>query len=275
MVLIPPPKDLTEEDIKALNLIHRLGKTLASPSCHRYIELQIDKLDQSVRRIQTGRYEIFVDPAADKGSACWDRILERYYFPDNTTQLILQYADRQTKRDDRLRKLKLKLGNFSIILTYDIVEKQEPHIDLLEPNWQFGMILTKNCPQMFVYLVDVKMETVDDVINLWNEMSNEDTTVPPTLTQAFQQSSPATTLVKEFGQVLVPQQQMKEVPVDGTLSAGLVLSLPGSVVHAGPNATEARAVLFFSGWPEESNVAEYDPDDQYTAVTLCGQLVQM
>jgi hypothetical protein len=118
-------------------------------------------------------------------------------------------------------------------------------------------------------------------------------------------------LLKGYGNVLDPNLESHQNHQPPVLPAGTVMSLPGSVVHAGPACSTFRAVLFFSGSPahtnnvmeaddnddtsnmtedeedtsdtdtdtdndeEESNSGVYDPDTQYSSVTLCAQLIQL
>jgi len=271
MVVIPPPENPIAEDACALKLIRRLGKTLGCRSNHRMLDNQITKGDKSVRRIQTGRYEIFVNNAADKGSGCFDKILRRNRFAEDTKDVLIKYATRRALKDGRLGGSSYKFGNFSMIVTFENVHKQAPHIDLLTPNSQFGLLFTDDSPGTLVYLVDEHIQTVEDLEKLWNEWGDSGTQMPTNLITAFRQSKEVMLLVKDFGDVLVPEERMKEVKIEGPLSAGSVLSLPGNVIHAGPEALNVREVMFFSGCPDESKVEEYHPDTQYTGFFLCGQ----
>jgi hypothetical protein len=71
-----------------------------------------------------------------------------------------------------------------------------------------------------------------------------------------------------------------------TAPAGTLLTLPGSVIHAGPSTEAYRAILFFSASPKkrrsstnevsvEGEVAEYHPDVQYYAPMLCGEFLSI
>ena len=57
----------------------------------------------------------------------------------------------QVVRDDRItanikKKSKVSHDNFSLILSYDQVMAQPKHIDLLYPNFQYGLIMSDNSP---------------------------------------------------------------------------------------------------------------------------------
>lgn len=60
-------------------------------------------------------------------------------------QSLLQYAKDQAIKDRRLNGEYI-FGNFSLLINFERCEAQEPHIDLLLPNWQFGLVLTDNAP---------------------------------------------------------------------------------------------------------------------------------
>ena len=162
MVLIPPPDSPNEEDARALKILVRLDNVMASSKVRNLMNQCINKGDNSVRRIQTDRYEIFVRNAADKGSACFDKILRRFDFAVDTKDTLLDYAKRQALKDDRLSTTSYKFGNFSIISTYEVVDVQAPHIDLLKPNYQFGLVLSCNSPGTLVYEVDCEIQTIRD-----------------------------------------------------------------------------------------------------------------
>ena len=66
---------------------------------------------------------------------------------------------------------------------------------------------------------------------------------------------------------------MNELKIASPIPPGSVLSLPGSVIHAGPAASDYRSVLFFSACPIQDDNVEYNPDTQYTGIFLCGWLV--
>jgi hypothetical protein len=93
--------------------------------------------------------------AAGKGSLCFDKLLRQENFSCNDKKVLIGFAQWQANRDTRLsRSDAYKFTNFSIIITYDKVNKQRPHIDLLEPNYQFGMLLLDASPATLVHSVD-------------------------------------------------------------------------------------------------------------------------
>jgi hypothetical protein len=80
-------------------------------------------------------------------------------------------------------------------------------------------------------------------------------------------------LLRNFGDVLVVNATpLTKLP---RMRSGSLLSLPGSVEHAGPATNKFRAVIFFSANPAYEAVADYDPDQQYTDLLLCGHLMSL
>jgi len=53
------------------------------------------------------------------------------------------------------------------------------------------------------------------------------------------------------------------------------VTLPGSVIHAGPASKQYRCLLFFSGWRKGSAVAQYNPDIQYFNPLLCADMFSL
>ena len=59
--------------------------------------------DESVCCVQMGRHEIFIEDAANKGSACFDEILRRNKFGDDDAKdVLLSYTKRQALKGGRL-----------------------------------------------------------------------------------------------------------------------------------------------------------------------------
>ena len=319
---IIPPSNETESHAQALEYLHQLGTTIL-PKSHRYFQKFMNTTasnnnnDESVRRIQTNRLEIFVHNASDKGSKAIDGLLKKHHLdPETVKQSILQYATSQALKDERLQPPpphyqnttttthtnNYKFGNFSLIVNYGPVHAQAPHVDLLEPNFQFGMMVSPG-PGTLWYDCPHKVSTTQELVNAWkrtdaldheqqqhqqqsdntqNHASSSSSSLPtfPEKLPTILDSSPAVqTLLQGYGNVLVPDEELVESQVSHAhLPVGTLCSLPGSVVHAGPATPGFRAVLFFSAWPmnlKDNKVQEYDPDTQYGSVFLCGRISQL
>ena len=77
--------------------------------------------------------------------------MTRHLLDPKMKQILLQYAKDQAIKDARLRdanngETEYIFGNFSLLINFEPCQAQEPHIDLLLPNWQFGLVLTDNAP---------------------------------------------------------------------------------------------------------------------------------
>ena len=278
-----------------------------------------------IRHIQGGRYEVFVK-ARVKSTCVFDWICQQiwtmhyeqlppapagntnefasYESSDHIKQAIMQYAIHQAERDDRItvnttNKSAPSYDNFSLIVSYDPVEAQPRHIDLLYPNFQFGLIVTDHSPGTSVYVTPHSIRTVTDVKNhVWKDMSS-------TMFNAMKQHAIVTSLLSQFGDVLCPSMELVQYwkhgndrkeenndMVEGTsepppntthgecttsnevfFPTGTLLSLPGSEIHAGPASSKYRTVLFFSACPDMTNTIPYHPDTQYFSPLLCCDFV--
>jgi hypothetical protein len=283
---------------------------------------------QSLRFIQAGRYEIFVQARGKKAyvfdwlcEQVWSThqnqqaqtddtpALESYNSSQEMKQAIIQYAIQQAERDDRItgnikNKRNMSYDNFSLIVSYDPVVAQPKHIDLLYPNFQYGLIITDKSPGTTVYTTPHSIKTVTDLKNhVWTDM-------PSTISRAMEQDAIVTSLLSQFGAVLCPNieevQYWKpcnnsvngdESQYEGAMEeqqgtsndesntstlegaacfpTGTLLSLPGSEIHAGPSSSKYRTVLFFSACPDVTNTIPYHPDTQYFGPLLCCDFVSL
>ena len=240
------PQD-TQSQSQAVTLLKRLD-SLLSRSKELVQAASQDSNDESIREIQGNRYEIFV-AASEKSSVFFDSLCEKLVDPDSSCghsvatmrSLLLGYCTEVSRRDERANNL--QLGNFSIIVNYDPVEDQQPHIDLLAPNHQFGCLLTDNTTGTKAYRPcgsDAYITSASDLQRVFPEIVSDG------IVEAITQHRPTSQLLQGFGNVLSPSLQ--EICAEPKLPTGTVLSLPGSVVHAGPASPSFRAILFFSGW---------------------------
>eukprot|EP00547_Thalassionema_nitzschioides_P004973 CAMPEP_0194204944 /NCGR_PEP_ID=MMETSP0156-20130528/4335_1 /TAXON_ID=33649 /ORGANISM="Thalassionema nitzschioides, Strain L26-B" /LENGTH=469 /DNA_ID=CAMNT_0038931091 /DNA_START=44 /DNA_END=1453 /DNA_ORIENTATION=+ len=275
MVLVRPKAD----DL-AVKLLRQIASTFRREDVKNFLDNRLKRgEDPSIRIIQTARYEIFLHNAKEYGSGAFDAVVKQFQLPKDCKDVVLAYARRQAKRDPRLMKQQkdYKFSNFSIICNYGEAEAQAPHIDLLAPNYQFGVMITDAEPGTLLFETKRVIETGSDLAKLWNEFEGQ--LVPTNLITFFNCNTQAKKLLKDYGNVLIPEKMLQSIQRGfTTVPVGSLLSLPGSVVHAGPKCKRFRAVLFFSASPIQDAsgiVLEYDPDDQYTSVMLMGRLLIM
>ena len=227
--------------LKRLDSLLRRCKELVQAASH-------DPNDESIREIQGNRVEIFIS-ASERSSAFFDSLLEQLVDPDSSSRctvstirrILLGYCTETARRDERTNDL--QLGNFSIIVNYDPVDDQLPHIDLLAPNHQFGCLLTDNTPGTKAFQPrgsDACITSASDFQRMFPEIVSDG------IVRAIREDPPTSHLLQGYGNVLSPFLQ--EICAEPELPAGTLLSLPGSVVHAGPASPSFRAILFFSGW---------------------------
>ena len=276
MAVISPPQD---DPDGVVALLRELNATLEKEDVRQRLDKLIDDDDESVRLIQAGRYEFFLY-AGGKATSAFDEITKQ--MPPDTKQRILSYAATSAAEDPRLEGgLNYQFGNFSLIVSYGQVPAQAPHIDVVKPNHQFGLIVTDGAQGTLVpEKLDTKVRKVDDLIGIWQKLGVEfGLELPPKLAIALRADATVRKLVASFGDVLLPQKNFDHMVGCPSLSAGSILSLPGNQVHGAPGITDAdsfRAIIFFSAWPTGSvAVGAYDADTQYTGSVLSGHFVDL
>jgi len=253
--------------------------------------------NDSVRIIEGERIEIFVD-AIDKESTCFDEIvcaqLKTVPTAIEAKDYILNYCRLQAKMDPRLttdknnNKIDYEFQNFSLLVSLYRCPAQTPHIDLVLPNYQFGLFVSDGTEG--TYFVEPtgqedmhtnSLETIstpDDVIHLWETTDvfcdGQCPNVPPAVVNALKNHDAVPFLIGCFGNVLHPEQKLKaRMITKKKIPVGTLASLPGSVVHAGPKTSGPRTILFFSGTPSTGTIESYMPDSQYNGPTLATQIV--
>ena len=227
------------------------------------------------RWIQGERVEMFID-ATGKPSAEFDKLTEPIETElrlkrGSAKTLVKEYIRRRAGHDPRLAGGNWRVGNLSLIVTWDSVTAQDWHIDLLHPNCQGALFLTEGSPATLVSAQ--QLDGIKDEATLARVMGiSQDNPLVQTLLH-----DPETRqLLHTFGAVLQHREGFKPLQLGvGKPRVGDVQITSGSVVHAGPPCSGFRAVAFFSIWPEGSSIPEYDPDVQYTAITLLGHLAEL
>jgi len=276
MAMISPPKD---DPDGVVALLQELNATLEKDGIRQRLDKLVDDDDESVRLIQAGRYEFFLYASGKKTSA-FDEITKEMH-PD-TKQRILSYAATSAAEDPRLEGgFDYQFGNFSLIVSYGQVPAQAPHIDVVKPNHQFGLIVTDGAQGTLVpEKLDTKVGNVDGLLAIWQKLGTEfGLELPPKLAIALRADATVRKLVASFGDVLLPQKNFDHMVGCPSLSAGSILSLPGNQVHGAPGITDDnsfRAIIFFSAWPTGSIAVDaYDADTQYTGSVLSGYIVDL
>lgn len=241
--------------------------------------------DESIRKIQSNRYEIFVQDASNKGSRYFDKMIQgerkrngsdlaTVFQNDDMKERLIQYATKQARRDPRIRTKRMDFQNFSLICSFGKAAAQHAHVDMLQPNYQFLLCLTDQSPATYFYDLEQSdtIRTVQDLRELWETKNEEE--FPRNLATLIEKSDDASMLLAKFGSVLHPHAffQRKERRY-GNVPVGTVLSLPGGVVHAGPQTEAFRAVLFFTAAPADRQRVKYNPDAQFNNVVLTGLLI--
>lgn len=123
---------------------------------------------------------------------------------DEIRKILLDYATHQAERDDRIGKEKYTFDNFSLLVNFKKCDEQFPHIDLLSPNVQCGLMLTDKSPATVAYHTPQKIETVQDIKkHLWKDLPSEVAT-------AIGGDEHLNRLLKQFGSTLYPKNDLLE-----------------------------------------------------------------
>lgn len=269
------------------------------------------------RMIQSERFEIFVQ-AAKYGSSVWYTVLTQSgHFNKRTsgafTKELVAYATTMAKKDPRMlqnhnndsNRKNCRFGNFSLIVSYSTVPGQEPHIDLLLPSFQFGLMISDASPTTKYFEVPAphRITTGKQLAEHWSKL---DDSIPSQLIDLLTQDLDVNNKLGFYGNVfsVVPEKNafQKDAPYKchglDSVPRGTLLSLPGGEVHAGPaTAKSFRGVLFFSGLavdtkkptrkkhdplPTDDELTRkkeleqgqmYDPDSQYSSVILMSAIL--
>ncbi len=213
--------------------------------------------------IQGGRFEIYLS-APGKCSKAFDWIeqtIREDHQIDDIRSHILDYAIAQARKDPRIASRDFVFDNFSLLVNFDPVKAQLPHLDMVEPNFQFGLIITTESPGTTIYEPVYQIRSMEDVKErLWKD-------APQSVSKLMQLR--AQFLLNEYGNVLCSNLRSY---YPGILQCGTLCSMPGSLIHAGPACEKFRAVLFFSASPR-GYPAPYHADTQYFAPTICATMV--
>ncbi|GKZ00140.1 hypothetical protein MPSEU_000967300 [Mayamaea pseudoterrestris] len=279
MKIIHPSPD---EDFEALEILRKLDARLERYE-RRFIQLIDEEKDQSVRRIQGKRFEVFCS-STYKPCNAFDELCMLVAGDDDQDESTLEaraqqikerminFAIKQAGKDERFPSSRYSYNNFSLLITYDAVDAQGPHIDLLYPNAQFGLLLTNSSPGTISYKVKCNIICARDLPKHVASWKN----APPKLLDAMSnEESGAAALIRSFGDTL--HVQLKAVKTK-LLHCGDCTSLPGSLLHAGPSCPKFRAILFYSATPRDgehedaTSIAEYDPDTQYFGALLLADI---
>jgi hypothetical protein len=225
-------------------------------------DLHADLLEKSsihmsgIQLINGDRYEIFVSDAdGTRGTGMFDWLIgevEKKRTRQTTAVAkariesirtsIVAFANTMAKKDKRVGT-DIDFQNHAIIISFDVCEQQDIHIDLdKKGHFQFGLLCTDNVFGTIEYSpLEPLLGDGCNLVDVWKD-------IPPSLALFLAQNAETSNLLRGFGRLLSPLVQTgadTEMP----LPLGTLLSLPGEVVHAGPASDKFRAVMFFTGTP--------------------------
>lgn len=278
--------EFDKDDALALEVIRCLDETLQEWDSEEKFLRMIHEGDQSVRFINARRFEVFVENQKCSTNAFdwvaakvansinqWHTDQRWMLTAESVKEILLHYARKQAHlADPQHVEDDYQYHNFAILINYGFnVPQQVPHIDLVHPNAQFGLMISEDSPGTIWYDPVTPIQSPRDLQQAWQHHyghSNDD------WVSVLEQDANCCYRLRRYGNVLSPELKKYETPL---LKAGTLLSLPGGVVHAGPSCNAFRAVLFFSGYPApntaKGEVAPYDPDVQYFDSILLSDII--
>jgi hypothetical protein len=259
------------------------GRLLLADDVRQVLDEACKRRNSGVRRIDGGRFEVslteglrviqqLVDRAAGRGCTFWEKWGDGE--AGKLVAFLISRAEMQALQDDRASSGETrKFHNFSVIVTYGTSSAQVPHVDLVEPNFQYGMTLHDNTPSTITYCVPQSMETTS-ASSLVSALTNMHGGEAFPNWQNAKASNTATDIMSQYGNVLAVYLYEIAETSRGLLPAATLMSLGGGVPHAGPSSAASRAIIFFSSCDTSQNeTEEYDRDIQFNAATLLYHVV--
>jgi hypothetical protein len=155
---------------------------------------------------------------------------------------IFDYAILSAKHDKRVPK-DHEFGPFSLIRSIKKVPGQIPHLDVMFPNFLFTMMVTDNTPGTLVFSSKEPQQVFDVPSFVEWIGAKPDSQIKFLL----ENNKEMTEIVETYGVVLdgLTKGKLQTVPLQREkLSSGALMSIPGSLIHAGPSFTKFRVMLF-------------------------------
>jgi len=163
------------------------------------------KYSESVGRLQGDRYQIFV--LDEKHCTLFfeervlSKIIEMKNLPATFSEVkhLKRYMIEYAKARARLAEgfPSCKYSNFSLIVTYNGAKAQYRHIDLIEPNNQYLMVLTNNSTPTLGYTAANEIEKPSDLLSTtgWKD-------IPKNVVSFMEQDALIVQMFEEYGNVL-------------------------------------------------------------------------
>jgi hypothetical protein len=252
--------------------IQKQKRKVWSQSLDRNLEDDDDD-NWGARTIQGDRIEIFLKNTdhlngTPVSTALWEYIGTKTggHCTETTSQKfwakIFEFAITSAKQDTRVPN-DHQFGPFSLICSNKYVPGQVPHLDVLWPNFQYTLMVSDETPGTLVFN-PIDSRLVSDVSSFVEWIgAGPDSQIGKLLSDNSDQCE----LLKTYGAVLVGATKGKlQVCVAQTekLKRGTTMSIPGSLIHAGPSFSKFRAMLFFISHPTGKEEEAYISENQYS-----------
>lgn len=248
------------------------------------------ELLSGIRKLNSNRYELFMKRGKNNGIDAISMIVTQILNDIMEAVVVKKHPFRNhpfdySKDIDTITECMIKHANFhasisgrecadfvfenhAIIVTFDAVEAQDPHIDLDDvSSYQFGFVMSNNTPPTIHYMSTEGKQylKIDQSLTaIWSEISEP-------LSRTIWGNKDCQNLLNKYGKVLTRQRKM-DGPDHVVVSVGSLFSLPSREVHGGPKSRAPRAIMFFTGRPP-TGATSYNDEVQYCITALIGDLL--
>jgi hypothetical protein len=276
---IPPPSSACERELLILEFLGKVVSTSKMQqkieSCYRQIDESGQVIDYGVTAINADRYMISIPadrhdvedkefPLTRAIRCVFDGIIEAWEARKlSDVPLITEIWDRITRFSitqaytdlvySRDIKVPYTFGTLSLIVSFGRSISQNPHVDMVHPNFQFSIVTQKGFFKgTHEYQVDEDkiISCSDDLfdnehgVQAWKEAIPDEET-----RQLVKESKLSQHLLANFGCVLADSvqqvdDQKADKPAECLYPIGTCLTLPGSIIHAGPACDKTRCIVF-------------------------------
>jgi hypothetical protein len=231
-----------------------------------------------LRNIPGNRIEIFIkNKDCPKGSPASKALAEHIEknecidLPLDFWDQIIDYAKESARQDRRIEGY--EFGPFSLIISTGNVPAQTPHIDVLRPNYQFTLMVSNDTPGTKLYK-SINPNPVRDARTFVEWLGAEPDSK---IADVLKKDKGLCDMLEKYGIVLDGLTE-RTLIMDGTvkteaLRRGATISIPGSLVHAGPSCGTFRAMIFFIASPVGQEKDAYKTEEQWSHGSMMIDLV--
>jgi hypothetical protein len=275
--MIEPDPNIEYKGVQALQTINDVSEHVLQHYDVIVDWLHTDTNIAGYTYIQGGRLEIFLGDSVSVGQHfLWSKIMNHYIdtnglnglvTPGTLKTTIKNYCTEQAKKDERLEVLQqyindtknvmeMHFSNFSMIVTKEPSPMQLLHMDATIPNYQFILACTNNSPTTIFAPVPIEQHVTS--ITELVEKTKVVAGIDDNLVDLLKYNSKVQEYMKTYGNLF----SVRNKPASSKMiNCGTVISLPGTVIHAGPKSKDPRSVFFYTCGIKKSLKRKCDEDE--------------